>query len=226
MVACAEHTETGSVSITGSLRFPVAGSPADVAAEASTSACRQVTARRRGREQPGKPRHSPPVETPLAPQVTARKSPAPRLVLGSAEWLRRDRRQAFLFPPPGFTHRQVWESLKPKKKPPRPSSEMDGEQSARRKHERPRTALMSCLFIFHTYSVQPRGGGGGSTRLLSRACLSAADHSGSAEEFSFSQSFLSWLRKTNQILFTQSVIWQTSAYFYTPSDPGAWTRTL
>lgn len=70
-----------------------------------------------------------------------------------------------------------------KKKPPRPSSEMDGEQSARRKHERPRTVLMSCLFIFHTYSVQPRGGGG-STRLLSRACLSAADHSGSAEEFS------------------------------------------
>lgn len=98
------------------------------------------------------------METPLAPQVTARKSSAPRLVLGSAEWLRRDRRQAFLFSPPGFTQRQVWESLKPKKKPPRPSSEMDGEQSARRKHERPRTALMSCLFIFHTYSVQPRGG--------------------------------------------------------------------
>lgn len=49
---------------------------------------------------------------------------------------------------------------KKKKKPAPPSSEMDGEQSARRKHERPRTVLMSCLFIFHTYSVQPRGEGG------------------------------------------------------------------
>lgn len=79
-------------------------------------------------------------------------------------------------------------------------------QSARRKHERPRTALMSCRLPLYFSHLQRAASGGGAGPFTSMPLHCTPQRGGAHDEFSALalHELLSNLLKQNRILFTQN----------------------
>lgn len=95
-----------------------------------------------------------------------------------------------------------WMEIKRKKK---------GAQSARRKHERPRTALMSCRLPFYFSHLQRAACTGWG--LLSPACLCRPQRHKCTQGVQCRRVSLNPFKTKSDFIYTIT-IWQTSAYFF------------